>query len=190
MIHCSRLRHNLVGGLWHTSTAGRPRASCLYQQLHSPTRQLRAEVPKEPSSPSLLQPLGVGLPNSRFRHDSYADDFTLLASAPSIVETEARVNQLCSSHVRWADGKQLVIAPQKSSVTLFTSDTHQSRLHSQVRISPHAGVCVERASRAHSVMKALKKPLKAGLYLGFTTETLVATYNVIVRPMLNYDAPI
>ena len=32
------------------------------------------------------------------------------------------------------DGKQHVIAPQKSSVTLFTSDTHQSWLHPQVQI--------------------------------------------------------
>ena len=52
---------------------------------------------------------------------SYADDFTLLPSAPSIVEAEARANQPCSSLVRWAEGKQLAIAPLKSSVTLFTS---------------------------------------------------------------------
>ena len=65
---------------------------------------------------------------------SDADDFTLLASAPSIVKADGRANQLCSSLVRWADGKQLAIAPQKSSMTLFTSDTHQSRLHPQERI--------------------------------------------------------
>ena len=110
---------------------------------------------------------------------SYADDFTLLSSAPSIVEAEARANQLCAILVRWADGKQLAITPQKSSVTLFTSDTHQSRLHPQVRIgdavaplnrtpkilginldthftfSPHARDCFKRTSRALNVMKAL-----------------------------------
>ena len=87
------------------------------------------------------------------------------------------------------------IAHQKSRITLFTSDTHQSRLHPQVRIGdtvaplnttpkilgvtlgihftfvPHARDCVERASNAHSIMKAL-----AGSNWGFTTETLVATY--------------
>ena len=36
---------------------------------------------------------------------SYADDFTLLASAPSIVEAEVRANQLCTILVRWVDGK-------------------------------------------------------------------------------------
>ena len=63
---------------------------------------------------------------------SYADDFTLLASATSIMEAETRANQLCSSLVSWAYGKQLAIAPQKSSVTLFTSDTYQFQLHLQV----------------------------------------------------------
>ena len=126
---------------------------------------------------------------------SYADAFTLLASTPSIVEAEARANQLCAILLRWADGKQLAIAPQKSSVTLFTFDTHQSRLHPQVRIGdavaqlnkspkilgvtldtyftfgPHTRDCVERASRALNVMKAL-----AGSIWVFTTETLVAMY--------------
>ena len=139
---------------------------------------------------------------------SYADDFTLLASAPSIVEAEARANQLCTILVRWADDKKLAIAPQKSRVTLFTSDTHQSQLHPQVRISDavaplnrtpkilgvtldthftldsHARDCVERASRALNVMKAL-----AGSSWGFTTEMLVASYKVIVRPILSATMP-
>ena len=99
--------------------------------------------------------------------------------------------------------------PQKSSVTQFTSDTHQSRLHPQVRISdavaplnrtpkildvtldthftfgPHARDWVEWASRAFNVMKAL-----VGSSWGFSTETLVTTYKAIVRPILNYAAPI
>ena len=94
----------------------------------------------------------------------------LLASAPRIVE--ARAIQLCSSLVRWADWKQIVIALPKSGVTMFTSDTHQSWFHPQVPIgdlvaplkrtpkilgvtlnshftfSSHARDCVEQASRA------------------------------------------
>ena len=141
--------------------------------------------------------------------DDFIDDFTLLASAPSIVEVEARANHLCSSLVRGADGKQLAINPKKSSVTLFTSDIHQFRLPPQVRIGdavaplnrtpkilgchaghplllrPYARDCAERAPRALNVMKAL-----AVSNWGFTTETLVATYKAIVRPILNYAAPI
>ena len=36
--------------------------------------------------------------------------------------------------VSWTGRKELSIAPQKSSVTLFTPDTHQSRYHPQVKI--------------------------------------------------------
>ena len=50
-------------------------------------------------------------------------DFTLLASAPIIVEAETRANKLTKTLVRWAGQKQLTIAPQKPSATLFTSDT-------------------------------------------------------------------
>ena len=124
------------------------------------------------------------------------------------MEAEARANQLYTILVRWAEDKKLAIAPQKSSMTLFTSDTHQSRLRPQVRIGnavaplnrtpkilgvtldthftfePHARDCVERASRALNVMKAL-----AGSSWGFTTEMLVASYKVIVRPILSATMP-
>ena len=49
---------------------------------------------------------------------SNADDFTLLASFPSIVDGEARANQLMVILMRCADEKQLAIAPYKSSVTM------------------------------------------------------------------------
>ena len=86
-------------------------------------------------------------------------------------------------------GKQLAIAPQKSSVTLFTSDTHryQSWFHPKVPIGDevallnrtpkiprvtldthfifghHAHDCVERDSRALNVMKALAGVLRQKL---------------------------
>ena len=116
------------------------------------------------------------------------------------MEAEARANKQCSSFVRWAEGKQLAIAPKKSSVTLFTSDTDQSLLHPQVWIGDavavlnrtpkiftfvsHARDCVERVSRAHSNTKSL-----AGSNWGLTTKTLVATYKAIVRPSLTTPIP-
>ena len=160
-------------------------------------------------SPALFNHFVSGCPIPDTDMTSYADDFTLQASAPSIAKVETRANRLCSLLVRGADCKQLAIAPQKSIVTLFTSDTHQSRLHTQVRIgdavaplnrtpkildvtldthftfSPHTRDCVERASRAPYVMEALP-----GSSWGFSTETLVAKYKAIVSLMVNYAAPI
>ena len=122
----------------------------------------------------------------------------LLLPAISIQEAEEKANLPCTTLVRWADGMQLAIAPQKSSMNRLTSNTHLSWLHSQVRIGirggpaeqnaknadralrwtvdtqftfgPHTRDCIERASRALNVIKAL-----ADMTWGFMTETLVVT---------------
>ena len=88
-----------------------PAVQCLYQQHHSPSRQVRAGVLQGSIiSPALFNHFVLDCPILDVDLTSYADDFTLLASAPSIVEAEVRANQLCSILVRWADGKQLAIA--------------------------------------------------------------------------------
>ena len=116
-------------------------------------------------SPALFNHFVLYCLISDFDMTSYADDFALLASAPSIVEAEARANQLCSSLVRWADGKQLAIALQKSSVTLFTSDTHQSRLHPQVRI----GDAMAPLNRTPTILGVVLDPLHLRASLTLTT---------------------
>ena len=64
----------------------------------------------------------------------YANDFTLLVSAPSIVEAEERANQLGAILVRLADGKQLAIGPRNPawpcSHPIPTSPESTLRLHS------------------------------------------------------------
>ena len=146
--------------------------------------------------PSPRQPLCVWLPIHRYWRDVFCWRLQiLLASAPSIGEAETRANRLCYSLARWAEGKQQAIAPQKSSVTLFTSDTHQFWLHqykSETRwprwIEPiksgrHVGhtlhlwpssprLC-QASCEGFLLMKAL-----AGPSWWFTTETLVANYKV------------
>ena len=57
-------------------------------------------------------------------------------------------------------------------------------LDTHFTFGPHARDCVKRASRALNIMKALP-----GSSWGFTTETLVATYNAIVRPILIHATP-
>ena len=110
MTHHSRLCHNLVRCL--VAYLRLRKASCLYQQHQSPSRQVRAGVPQgSVISPALFNHFVSGCPISDLDMTSYANDFTLLASAPSIVEAEARANQLCAILVRWADGKQLANAP-------------------------------------------------------------------------------
>ena len=124
--------------------------------------------------PSPLQPLCIGLPNSRPDMTSYANNFTLLASAPSIVEAEARAIQLCSSL------SLLTLTSSGSTLNCRTPKILGVTLDTHFTFVPHAPNCVEWASRALNVMKALAGPNR-----GFTTET----YKAIVRPILNYAPP-
>ena len=111
--------------------------------------------------------------------------------------------------VEWAQRKELSIAPHKSSVTLFTPDTHQSHLHPKVKIGDDViplnrtpkilGVTWDtrltfaahaRDISARSASSLRISKLLAGTNWGFDKETLVHTYKVITRPVLNYGAPI
>ena len=120
MIHRSRLCHNLVR--WLVVYLRGKKALCLYQQHHSPSRQVRVGVPQGSIiSPALFNHFVSDCPITDLDMTSYADDFTLLASAPSIVEAEARANQLWAILVRWVDGKQLAIALRNPAWPHFTS---------------------------------------------------------------------
>ena len=140
---------------------------------------------------------------------SYSDDIMLLASAPTIVEADARANRLCTTLVRWADGKQVVIAPQKSSLTLFTSDasspgsTHKCESETRwprwkeplkswvlrwTPTSPSAVMPVtvssDPRSRTLNVMKTV-----AGSSLDFTTETNLVHSRVFFPPGQTWGDP-
>ena len=132
--------------------------------------------------PSLAAPLAfpslcVGLFHLRPWHDVLRRQLHVAGLCSQIIEVEARSNQLWSALVKWADGKQLTIAPQKSSVKLFTSDTHQSRIHPQVRIG--------------DVVAPLNRTPKI---LGVTMNTHFTfcprARDCVERPILNYWASI
>ena len=128
--------------------------------------------------PSPLQPLCVRLPIPDLDMTSYSDKFTLLASAPSIVEAEARAN--CAPF--WFCGLMVSIwplAPWNPAWPCSHPIPTSPDCHPQVQIGnavallnrtikildvtldihftfgPHARDCVEQASRALNVTKAL-----------------------------------
>ena len=99
MIHRSRLCHNLVR--WIVAYLRGRRVSCIYQQHRSPSRRVWAGVPQgSVISPALFNHFVSDCPTPDLDVTSYADDFTLLASAPSIVAAEGRANQLYAKLVR------------------------------------------------------------------------------------------
>ena len=140
---------------------------------------------------------------------SFANDFTLLVSAPSIVEAEMRANQLCSFLVRWADWKQLQLLPRNQAwccspqtpptspgstlkCELATwwpcwSEPLKSWLScwTPTSLQPSCSLLCQA-----SLKGSQRHESPAGLSWGFTTKTLVATYRAILRPILNYATPI
>ena len=89
IIHRSRLRRNLVR--WLVAYLRGRKAFCLSQQNISPPRQERTGVLQgSVISPALFNHFISDCPIPDLAMTSYADDFTLLASAPSIVEADAR----------------------------------------------------------------------------------------------------
>ena len=85
-------------------------------------------------SPALFNHFVSDCPLTDLDMTSYADEFTVMATSSHISEAEAEVNGLLSALVEWTERKELSIAPHKSSVTLFTPDTHQSQYHPHVKI--------------------------------------------------------
>ena len=88
-------------------------------------------------SPALFNHFVSDCPIPDLDKTSYTDDFTLLASTLLPASRKSRQGQTNYVLLLW--GWQMAsnwpfIAPQKSSGILFASDTHQSRLHPQVRI--------------------------------------------------------
>ena len=69
---------------------------------------------------------------------SFADDFNVYTSDPDINVAVDKLNSDLSLISEWARDHDLQIAPSKSSVTLFTPNTHEHNVHPQVKIEEPA----------------------------------------------------
>ena len=102
----------------------------------------------------------------------------------------------------------LLISATKSSVTLFTRDTHQAKTHPRIRtedsqlppvqcpmilgvhpdtslsFNKHSSHVVERVSSKNNILKAF------GTSRGQQKETLLMTYKSVGRSIINYAAPV
>ena len=76
------------------------KAQCTYHQVTTSPLQVRTGVPQgSVISPALFNYFVSDCPLPDSAMASYADDFTLLASSPSIDEAEAEANRLMSAFV-------------------------------------------------------------------------------------------
>ena len=204
----SPLDHSTVR--WLTAYLRGRTAACRYFHTTSPCRSVRIGVPQgSVISPTLFNFYVSSYPNTCPLLTSYADDFTAAASSTDPREAGDILASHASDVVSWVGEKRLLLSAPKSSVTLFTPDTHQSHLQPIVPVlgsplpldrtprvlgvkldthftfSPHISDIANKASNRLNILKAL-----AGSNWGQQRETLLTTYRALVRPLFTYAAPI
>ena len=142
-------------------------------------------------------------------HCFYADDFTAVVSDHNILAASQRMSDHAADALQWAADHGLQVSVNKSNCTLFTSDTHQSRLDPSVScngntfplcrspkllgvtfdthftFSPHIRGVAERARSRLGILQAL-----AGVSWGQSKEVLLLTYQMLIKPILSYAAPV
>jgi hypothetical protein len=135
--------------------------------------------------------------------------WTIFVSSSRLNTAEAELTVLLWNLLDWSAAKKLGVAPGKSSITLFTPDTHQYQSHPAATIcngvipldktpkilgvtwdthftfSSNARAIATKAMGSLCILKAL-----CGTNWGFSEEDIIATYQTIMHPILNYRAPI
>ena len=207
-IHESTMDANTVRWLC-TYLRGRT-ASCIYNGRESSTVIIHQGVPQgSRTSPSLFNFYVSSYPHTAGLVTSYADDFTAAASDKNVQEA-TRVMAEHATHVEaWAGERALQVSAQKSTVTLFTSERQQGRLHPLIPLGGSSlpleqypkilGVTFDPHFFFHKHVEALEKKAKQKLSLlkaltgttwGQQKETLVATYKALIDSLFSYAAPV
>ena len=122
---------------------------------------------------------------------------------------EDSLNNYLDEITAYLNDNSLLISAPKSSVTLFTPDTHQAKTHPRILIedsrlplvqcpkilgvhmdtslsfNKHSSHVAERVSGRNNILKAL-----AGTSWGQQKETLLMTYKAVGRSIINYAVPV
>ena len=148
-------------------------------------------------------------PTEPVKRVCYADDLTVWATGVNIPDMEDSLNNYIEEITAYLKDNSLLISVPKSSVTLFTMDTHQAKTHPRILIEDsrlplaqcpkilgvhmdtsllfhkHSSHVAEIISGKNNILKAL-----AGTSWRQQKETLLMTYNAVERSIINYAAPV
>ena len=187
-------------------------AATSFRETKSSTRIVRAGVPQGSKlSPALFNYYIADMPRPTdpTMRACYADDITVWTSGPRIPELETRINRYLKHISDYLKDNSLLISAPKSTVTLFTPDTHQAQLHPRITLEnaplplertpkilgvifdttltfhKHCTYVAERMNKRNNILKAL-----AGTSWGQDKETLLMTYNALGKSIANYAAPV
>ena len=208
-IHHTTMPHNAIR--WLTTYLRGRTAACKYNKFSSKSYPLHTGVPQG----SVLSPLLFNLyvssyPQTVQLSTSYADDFTASVTTGSTSEATSSLAAHAADVTRWAEDRALQVSAQKSTVTLFSSQTRElSNTHPNIPInstplpleknpqilgvtfdptltfSAHVENVTRRAKQRLSILKAL-----AGTTWGQQKETLINTFKATIRSLFTYASPI
>ena len=139
----------------------------------------------------------------------YADDISIYASGTNIAKLTEQINTYAAEVLDYLKERDLIVSPEKSTVTLFTPDTKEYKIHPKVLLNnqlvpmtntpkllgvtfdsmytftPHVEQTISKAKSKVNLLKAV-----AGTDWGQSKELLITTYKAIGRSILEYAVPI
>ena len=187
-------------------------AATSFRGTKSSMRIVRTGVPQGSKlSPSLFNYYIADMPRPTepVKRACYADDITVWTSGPKIPELETKINSYLREVSDYLKENSLLISAPKSTVTLFTPDTHQAQMHPKITLedtqlplerhpkilgvtfdtslafNTHCTNVADRIDKRNNILKAL-----AGTSWGQEKETLLLTYNAVGKSIASYAAPV
>ena len=183
-----------------------------FRNATSTTRNVRTGVPQGAVTSPLLFNFylsKIPLPPDDVKIIQYADDISIYTRGRDMNKMCNAINVFTDKLVDFLGERDLIVSPEKSTVTLFTPDTKEADLIPDVSIkakkvelektpkllgvyfdtmycfSQHIKKAVDKAKSRVNVLKAL-----AGSSWGQDKETLLLTYKATCRSTLEYACPV
>ena len=183
-----------------------------FRGKHSSSRNVRTGVPQGAvTSPILFNFYlnAIPAPPDGIKLVQYADDISVFATGTVLHNMASLINSYSEKLTDFLSERDLIVSPEKSTVTLFTPDTKEANLQPNVYVqgkkvdlcknpvllgitfdtmytfSKHVANVVSKAKKKLNLLKCL-----AGATWGQDKSTLLLTYKSICRSVLEYGAPI
>ena len=207
-------RTSLPDGIkrWFNSYLHGRQSRVNFRNTTSAARNVRTGVPQGAvSSPILfnfylsnLPPIPDGITLIQ-----YADDISIYIQGTNVDALSEKVNTFMSDMADFLEERNLVVSPEKSTVTWFTPASSEANVLPKITIKgkavklektpkllgvtydtmfcfgPHIRETVSKAKKKLNLLKSL-----AGSSWGCHKETILLTYKSIVRSVLEYASPV
>ena len=205
---------SLPGSLkrWFTCYLRGRQCRTRFRNSLSSSRNIRTGVPQGAvTSPILFNFYLTNLPKppEGVKVVQYADDISIYATGKDIPALTVAINGYAKRVSEYLKERELLVSPEKSTVTLFTPDTKEYKIHPQVQLdgkvvdlchtpkllgvtfdtmytfSPHVNISTDKAKSKVNLLKMV-----AGSDWGQNKEIIETTYKAIGRSLLEYAIPI